>query len=485
MSLKAKHNLKFLKLLIFISIIACQEAKEVVSFPEDQLTFNSSAVNTLESVVLRDGSFDNAIDNSSCISIKLPVDVVVNGQSLSITSDEDISIVEDILNEHEFDYDTIRLSYPLQIINADHSESTVDNINELDAIRSECQENGVDRDIECIDFIYPFSVSRYDQLNQLASNATLNSDKEVFELLSSLDEAQIVSFNYPISVAPFDGEILAINNNDELLNAIENNSITCDEADILYYQNLSETVFQTGTLKVSLTDAPFPIGLLDEANLVISKVLIKPINEDTLLTLSEEVFELNLLDLNNGITAQLVDLQIPEGTYDQIRLIIDSSTVLLVNGTLYDLKVPSESIKVNINPGVAIVRESSVELLLDFDVSRSFVIQGNPDTPAGIKGFLFKPTIKAANLTETGTLFGTVTDEADAALSGVQLSVYAADTLNTTTFTTETGNYKILGLVPGTYEVVAELADYVTVNESDIEILELEETELNFKLQLE
>ena len=32
-------------------------------------------------------------------------------------------------------------------------------------------------------------------------------------------------------------------------------------------------------------------------------------------------------------------------------------------------------------------------LLVDFDVDESFVIQGDPETPAGIYGALFTPTI--------------------------------------------------------------------------------------------
>lgn len=69
--------------------------------------------------------------------------------------------------------------------------------------------------------------------------------------------------------------------------------------------------------------------------------------------------------------------------------------------------------KIFIDPSIDVVGGLTAELLLDFDVSQSFVIQGNPAFPADIKGFIFKPTIKAANLSISGRLAGTITDDLD------------------------------------------------------------------------
>jgi hypothetical protein len=33
-------------------------------------------------------------------------------------------------------------------------------------------------------------------------------------------------------------------------------------------------------------------------------------------------------------------------------------------------------------------------VLVDFDVDQNFVIQGNPETPAGINGILFTPVLR-------------------------------------------------------------------------------------------
>ncbi len=79
-----------------------------------------------------------------------------------------------------------------------------------------------------------------------------------------------------------------------------------------------------------------------------------------------------------------------------------------------------------------------------------------------------------------------MTDASDALpIEGAQLSVYAADTLNTSTFTDSDGNYTVLGLLPGTYSVSAEHNSYLSVSEMDIDILIGEKTSVDFELTLE
>ena len=51
---------------------------------------------------------------------------------------------------------------------------------------------------------------------------------------------------------------------------------------------------------------------------------------------------------------------------------------------------------------VTVESGQDVSLTLDFDVSKSFVVQGNPNTPAGIKGFLMKPTVVLKGVQENG-----------------------------------------------------------------------------------
>ena len=181
----------------------------------------------------------------------------------------------------------------------------------------------------------------------------------------------------------------------------------------------------TGTLSVQLTDAPFPYELVAEANVTVYKVEARQVDNDDdsdddmnddssddtddssdddnypFITLMEDEIDVNLLELTNGLTQQLAEIDVPAGSYDLIRVYVKGVNVVLTDGTVYDLKVPSgdaSGIKVFVDPAITVTSGLSSDLLLDFDVSKSFVAKGNLNTPAGLNGFNFKPVIKASRV---------------------------------------------------------------------------------------
>jgi len=258
-----------------------------------------------------------------------------------------------------------------------------------------------------------------------------------------------------------------------------------------------DTSSDTGKMTIQLTDAPFPHDLVAEANVTIFKIDArnKDMEPDTTMegemtnengssfvVLMEQEIQVNLLDLTNGVTENLVDTEVPMGTYDLVRVYVKGINIVLTDATTYNLKVPSgeqTGIKVFIKPGLTITGGLSADLLLDFDVSKSFVVKGNSNDLAGITGFNFKPVIKACNLSTAGSLAGIVTtlqEEIAVGLEGAQVSVFAADTLNTTTFTDETGAYMVMGLLAGSYEVGVELEGYVSQEVENVEIIAANKT---------
>lgn len=245
----------------------------------------------------------------------------------------------------------------------------------------------------------------------------------------------------------------------------------------------------TGTLIIKLSDAPFPTDQVAEANVTISKIEARKAGEtegNPFIVLSEEELSFNLLDLTNGITANLVNTEVPEGSYNLFRLYIKSANIVLKDGRNFDMFVPSGSqtgIKIFVEPEIVVAGGLSAELLLDFDVSQSFVVLGNDQTPAGIKGFIFKPVIKASNTSYAGTLTGMVTDTALVAIDGAQVAVYAADTLNTTTFADTTGKYTVLGLLAGSYKIVVEAEGFVSQSAEDVAIVVGNTTKKDFVLE--
>ncbi len=270
----------------------------------------------------------------------------------------------------------------------------------------------------------------------------------------------------------------------------------CDDA--------NEEIGATGNISIVLTDAPFPSDEVSEANIHIERIEIRKKtsvdenegddsqgnddndgdqdqgnddneNENNFIILSEEKMSFNLLDLANGVTASLVSSEIEAGSYDLIRLVVSEASIVLEDESVFDLNIPSgaqSGIKVFIKPSIEVAGGLTTELLLDFDVSRSFLVQGNPKTPAGIKGFQFKPTIKAANLSDSGQLMGLVVDESDEPIDGATISVFNADnTLNTTALTNSSGKYTILGLEAGTYSISVEYGDLEKATFEDLLIV--------------
>lgn len=243
----------------------------------------------------------------------------------------------------------------------------------------------------------------------------------------------------------------------------------------------------TGKLSVRLTDAPFPSDFVSEANVTINKIEIRRADnseDNPFIVLSEEEKSFNLLDLTNGITASLVSLDVPVGSYDLIRLYVVNSDVVMTDGTRYDMKIPSgeqTGIKVFVKPSIVVEGGLTAELLLDFDVSNSFVVKGNSSSREGIKGFNFKPVIKASNLSTAGRLEGKVVDSDDVAIDGAQISVIAADTVYTTALSNEEGAYAVLGLPEGTFNVKVEYKELLPVTEENVEITAGNSTELNLK----
>ncbi len=251
--------------------------------------------------------------------------------------------------------------------------------------------------------------------------------------------------------------------------------------------SVTEPGDEEGTILIRLTDAPFPIDLIDEANVIITKIEIRRATEDAgrpFITLSEDTVKFNLLELQNDVTEDLVEIDIPIGSYNLVRLYVSEANILLKDGSEFVMKVPSGAqtgIKIFIEPAIEVVGGLTSELLLDFDVSKSFEVQGNPNTPAGIKGFHFKPVIRAVNMSIAGRITGVVTDAASTVLENAAVWV-EQDSVVSTTFTDTNGYYALIGVLTGNYSVYTTKANHDTVSASGLEVVAGNETQQDFEL---
>jgi len=245
----------------------------------------------------------------------------------------------------------------------------------------------------------------------------------------------------------------------------------------------------TGRLVIKLTDAPFPIESIESASVTITKVELRKVGDcisdgNPFIVISEDTLSFNLLELRNGVTADLADIEIPVGTYNLVRLYVDQANLETKDGGSFEVKVPSgkqTGIKIFIRPEVTVAGGISSELLIDFDLSRSFIMRGNPDKPSGINGFIFKPVIRAVNYSTSGRIEGTVSDEDNLKIADAKVWI-EQDSVISTSYTDDSGKYAIVGIPAGTYSLFATKENYDTVSYTGINVIKGNRTIQDFVL---
>ncbi len=166
-------------------------------------------------------------------------------------------------------------------------------------------------------------------------------------------------------------------------------------------------------LSLRLTDAP---GDLAEATVRIDEIYLQGGADDdsasNRLVLYSGGESFDLLTLSGGRTAELVSgVEIPAGTYSQLRMVIGEASVTTLddrvysttNGTLQTPSFASSGLKIKLPGGSVRVDGPAMILLVDFDVSQSF------GKAAGNSGrWVMHPVVSATNLELSGGIVGSV-----------------------------------------------------------------------------
>ncbi len=246
-----------------------------------------------------------------------------------------------------------------------------------------------------------------------------------------------------------------------------------------------------GRLSVLLTDRPFSFDMVADATVTITKIELRKERPDQTdnengseeaggkdengspyqsVWEGEEVY--HLTDLQNGVTEEIAEIELPAGSYDLVRVYINDASIELMNGNVYDLKIPSAAVsglKIFIDPALVIEGGLSAELLLDFDLSRSLIAKGPMED---LRGFNFKPVIRAVNNSTTGRIGGLVTDDSsDDPLGDVEVWIEAADTVVTSTLSEEDGFYALIGIPEGLYTLYADKEGYELWQADDKQVI--------------
>ncbi|MGB8959130.1 MAG: DUF4382 domain-containing protein [Candidatus Aminicenantales bacterium] len=193
----------------------------------------------------------------------------------------------------------------------------------------------------------------------------------------------------------------------------------------------------------------------------------------------------NLLELANGVREDLALVDLTDGLYTQMRLIIGANPasglnilnqahpyanyVIDLSDATHELKVPSGlQTGIKLVQGFEINANSTTELTLDFDASRSVVVAGHSGK------YLLKPTVQVIDTSLASIISGTVTqagDQTPVAGALISAQVYIDETapaidqvvVQASTLTDENGHYELFvaaNTQNQTYNVVASLEGF-------------------------
>ena len=236
-------------------------------------------------------------------------------------------------------------------------------------------------------------------------------------------------------------------------------------------------------VSVLLTDAS--ADYIDEALVDIGRVELVG-GSGGPVTLSEDGTDgmVNLMDLRDAVTTTLATADVEADTYSQLRLIVEAASVKLLAPHEFNdgsstkvLTIPSGAqtgIKLNLEAAADDADGGGVEIsgdmvfVVDVDVTRSYVMQGNPETPAGLESMSFKPTMRVVVEAFAGSVSGTVTTSVPGLdvegmivtaepVEETLLEPYQSE--SPTALVNADGTYTLYFVVPGEYSVSVDAVE--------------------------
>jgi hypothetical protein len=180
----------------------------------------------------------------------------------------------------------------------------------------------------------------------------------------------------------------------------------------------------TGTISMSMTDAKpmLPAGVTN-CFVTIDEVLVHSSGGGwQSLPMARTPYTIDLLQFTEGLTTEFVPpVALPSGKYTQVRLSVVNAKIRFNNdpNNEVDLKIPSENLKTDQNFDVDVDESAAVDITIDFDLSKSIVVEG----PAGNPSYKLKPVLHLVETAEAATIEGFIANSAFPAGGYVIISV--------------------------------------------------------------
>jgi len=182
----------------------------------------------LSALASNDTSIPTILDNYNCFNIMLPVEVTANGQQILIESEGDYALIEAVFNQSSSDEDALEFGYPIHVENANYEIISVTNEQELTALADSCADQAEQDILECISLNYPITIQVLNANMEPENTYVLNHDTELSMFINDLDDNANYAVQYPVSITGYDGQEIVINNNNNLLTALQSSAAECE-----------------------------------------------------------------------------------------------------------------------------------------------------------------------------------------------------------------------------------------------------------------
>lgn len=251
----------------------------------------------------------------------------------------------------------------------------------------------------------------------------------------------------------------------------------------------------TGTVSVEATDAAVDAENISGVYLAIDEVQVIANGTVKNSITFDEPETFNLMAYQNGQTKFLGEAEVDAGAYDEVRLILNSTSqawVEFTDNTTQEIDVPSGSSSgYKIFGDFEVLANGMSEVVLDVDLRKALVKQGNGD-------YNLRPTARLISKTTSGTIQGAIdmSDYQDA--DKVVVYAYLEGTFNDSEMSepaegssrfegsinsavaTSTGSFTLAFMPEGDYElIVAEYNEETLSNETKFETATSVEVEIN------
>jgi Domain of unknown function (DUF4382) len=174
----------------------------------------------------------------------------------------------------------------------------------------------------------------------------------------------------------------------------------------------SDPAAATGQGQLSLAVMDAPVDGIAELWVEFTGVQLKPRGSGPAITVDFDApLQLDLLTLNADNAAMLLNgYTLPAGEYNWIELKVNAefdgtldSYAVLQSGGVEEIRVPSGTQNgLRLVSGLTITANQETSLLIDWDARKGVV------RPAGQPGFFLRPALRVIDMTQYGTLSGTV-----------------------------------------------------------------------------